>query len=848
MVIEIINEIINSIVSLVIVFINISMFRALYKHKKIRSKEENLFLEKTFFNIICFIYCIFLSLSLIYGFFDRDKIVFKIQIYIFNVYIILLYLVNFFISLELYFTYKTPFYFFLIIFNQKSRKIYEFILLCFLLGILSFHFFGPEKEFIYDIIKDKLSTPLFLLDRWKWIFLLLINIITLFYNFRLYLFISDFYFMKKYKLKKLIRNKIISNCFYFLYGLFHLYNLLSFDYLREKFDLSPINYKLATEISSYLILVITLIDNIIELSIISTTRFSLYKLRKTFVGHISCLFPNDFGKDEILEEDITDMDYYESETDEEIYMAEEETEMSLVAKCFEDNELVSIFKNNIYFEDYFLHFFDQFLNILTASLFKMYNSKLFSTAIIKDQKLKEEIDVSCSSIGPGTSSIINHDYSESIIMEENSNTFNFHKKRKKDPFHLFKDILGNNNDDINVKISTYYTKQCVYNIINSNLVSKQIASSLVSHFIMNKKEKNENQNKYWSLTAANAKDEYFKNIKNISFRSYDRNINLDLFITNDEDISLSNKSNKNIAKMIQRYFNYIQNGKGQTGSFLPIVIGIFKVKINDFSTILVYMSRNILAQNVPKQLFSYWQLVKFDSEKPNKITSSKLNRRTLVKDEPLFERVLSIEKKKENPDLNKIILKNFSDFKEVLSNDIKFLKNNDLSYVNLLMMYYEYELTKEREKGGGTIKIRKVNSNKAEIIQINNPKRVGFDDDEDKDEMKKININEEFGSLFNNKNDKLLNALDVDKEDEIFGDEEFDFKPEIKKNYVNLLDYSEKVNINGYEGNFDKYNCMCFFTFENLFDTRKKFNMTSQPYTLFEKKILDYFANFNFNT
>ena len=164
------------------------------------------------------------------------------------------------------------------------------------------------------------------------------------------------------------------------------------------------------------------------------------------------------------------------------------------------------------------------------------------------------------------------------------------------------------------------------------------------------------------------------------------------------------------------------------------------------------------------------------------------------------------------------------------------------------MMYYEYELTKEREKGGGTIKIRKIDSNKAEIIQINNPKRVGFDDDEDKDEIKKININEEFGSLFNNKNDKLLNALDVDKEDEIFGDEEFDFKPEIKKNYVNLLDYSEKVNINGYEGNFDKYNCMCFFTFENLFDTRKKFNMTSQPYTLFEKKILDYFANFNFNT
>ena len=35
----------------------------------------------------------------------------------------------------------------------------------------------------------------------------------------------------------------------------------------------------------------------------------------------------------------------------------------------------------------------------------------------------------------------------------------------------------------------------------------------------------------------------------------------------------------------------------------------------------------------------------------------------------------------------------------------------------------------------------------------------------------------------------------------------------------------EKVNISGYEGNYDDFVCMCFFTFENIFDLNNKFGM-----------------------
>ena len=158
---------------------------------------------------------------------------------------------------------------------------------------------------------------------------------------------------------------------------------------------------------------------------------------------------------------------------------------------------------------------------------------------------------------------------------------------------------------------------------------------MVSHFIINpKKEKKDFQiqKKYWSLTATNVKEEYFKNIKNISFKSYDKHFILDFFETDDEEISQNNKTNKDLANMIIKYFTYIQNGKGQTGSFLPILIGIFKIKINNFRTMLIFVSRNSLVQNVPKHFFTYWQLLSFDKKNPIKIASSKNTNKLLIKD------------------------------------------------------------------------------------------------------------------------------------------------------------------------------------------------------------------------
>ena len=846
-------ETLNLIIASILIFINFSMFHSLRKNKKLRSKEEDLFLEKAFLTGICFIYYFCLTLAIIFGLCDnsRNDIFYQIQEYIFNAYIIIIYFINFFISLEIYFTYKNPFHYFLIIFEQKSMKIYEFILFFITICITVFNYYDPldEKKYISEN-GDKFNTPFILLDKWKWIIFLILNIATIFIYINLCLLLSQFEFNKKKKLLKIIIKKIISNVFYLIYV---IYNFLTLKNIKEQIDLFQYTFKTIVIIGSFMILSILVIDSVIDLSILSTSKFSLYKLRDSIVGIFSSIFPNDFdtylnGAD--YEESIRFSDFgFDISNDNDDSSDENENEMSLIPICPEDSELLPIYKNEIYIEDYFLYFFDQYLNILMISLFEVYSSKFFSTNSINNQKLKEELNITCSAIGPNNESRA-LEFIDSKKIGENGLEFNLCLKDDISPFTKFNEILGINTDNIKVKIYTYFSTQCVFNIMNSNLISKRIAFSLLSHFKRNIKNNDiENKKLFWSLTSVNAKEEYFKNIKNISFKSYDKKFNIDFFETDDEEISSNNKSSKHIADMIKEYFKYIQNGKGQTGSFLPVLIGIFKIKINNFNTILAFVSRNTLVQNIPKNFFKYWQLLRFDKKKPKpkKIASSKYGRRTIVKDESIFERQYSSGLKKDDPYIKKLLMNNYSDFKEIISNDIRFLKENDLSRVNLLMMYYEYENNPKKEKEEGAIKIKKNDSNEAEIIQVDMPQNI-INDVEDEDTGGNNILDSDNKTNTNNsstkKEDKIFNVFSKYNE-VVFGDD--DYTPDYGKIPNNILDYSEKVNINGYEGNFDNFNCLCFFTFENVFDTRTKFNFITESYNLFEKKITDNFAQFNLN-
>ena len=320
---------------------------------------------------------------------------------------------------------------------------------------------------------------------------------------------------------------------------------------------------------------------------------------------------------------------------------------------------------------------------------------------------------------------------------------------------------------------------------------------------------------YWSLTATNGKEVNFRKLKNTCFKTYDKNYNIDIFDSNEEELIIKDKGKSNdISLLLDKYFTYI-SAKGVNGTFIPSLVGVFKVKINNFKTLLVFITRNSLVENVPKNFFTYWQLVRFLDEKPEKIASSQFNsgsEGTLVKDDPIFERLFQVEAKSQ--DYNKINLINFADFKDTIESDISFLNKCGCQNFNLLLMYYEYENTQKHEKGG-IIKIKKIDDDKAEIIQESLP---NF-------ESLKNNTLSFGGGLLEGVDDDIGN-IDVNM---------------VKQNCTNLIDYSEKISINGYEGIFDNFNCICFFTFDNIFDVRKK-NINTNFYTAFKNKILEHFT------
>ena len=165
---------------------------------------------------------------------------------------------------------------------------------------------------------------------------------------------------------------------------------------------------------------------------------------------------------------------------------------------------------------------------------------------------------------------------------------------------------------------------------------------------------------------------------------------------------------------------------------------------------------------------------------------------------------------------------------------MKFFIGCNINNFDLLLMYYEYENTQKHEKQG-IIKIKKTNEDKAEIITESMPKGALFEESQPSVMCSQL------------KND----MFSFSPGGGFLADEDFggDKVSGIGKNIgaVNLVDYSEKININAFEGLFDSFNCMCFFTFENIFDIRNNKNLTTNYYTSFLNKILSYFTQFKEN-
>ena len=845
----IVLQVINFIFCLFLVFITITIFHPINRYKKVKSKEEQLFVQKTLITTLFFISILITSVLFILKIINDTNIFFLIEVLAFNVYIIIIILYNFFLSLEIYYTYTNPVHYFNRLFKQnKFNYLQEFFLfiITILLALIDYVLYTKDK---YGIKKKEQKEKNFyyndasvfiLIAKWKSFFIILFSLISIIVCFIIKKKIKKFCFKHQEKLYNVIDKRNLSNTLYLVYGLIYVLPICFKMEISEFYNI----------FASIAFLIIISDDFIMDISVIATTKFCEYRLRKTVLGFFCSWFvkPARHTSSTIpLVNELSINDFNGTST----FQNDTSTALEIITNNPRDKELVSTYKSGVYMEDYFLGYFDQVLNIISAGIFHVFNSSFFSSKAnetIMNNNIKIGDDVSCikgafQNVTNMTMNATNMGGNKTVLstkseVGDETTRFRMRKNMEVDEFKRFKEVLEsgikitNNNNYLDMDIKSFFTPKSVECIYAQKLKGKVIANSLLSHMLIGSKGKNiDNPNLYYySLLASNGKEEYFSKLKNTSIKTYDKKYNLDIFDTNDGDL------NESMSQLLDTYFAYI-HGKGINGTFIPLLVGVFNIKINNFKTLLILVTKNSLVENAPKSFYTYWQLIRFMNEKPQKISSSQFTGGiTLVKDDPIFERSFQIETKKDNPNYNKIFVKNFMDFEETIKNDIIFLKEIGVHNFYLLLMYYEYENTQKHEKQG-VIKIRKSNLG-AELIEESLPKGELFNDEDF------TPISSQFGS----KVQSSLGGEFLSPDGAFFDDNDIGGKNANVNNKAELVDYEEKINMNQFEGVFDSFNCMCFFTFENVFDIRNRSSGSTSYYDGFQKKIMVNFTPYKNNS
>ena len=839
---NIILTFIDFVLSIFLIFLTIIIFHPINKYKRYKVKEEQLFLQKTLITTIFF--SIFLLLNII-SFLDEGlkKYSYIASNFFFNEFFILILLYNLMITIEAYRTYNNPVHYFNRLFHQKKFNYTpELIIFIILIISLAVDFGISYKTFEEKSEEENVDLSyLFLTTEWKPFATIIMSLICIIFYIKLKNLVSKFFFNHQQKLLNALSKRRMNYYLYLVFGIFYLFPLIE---KLAKGESGNSDYlKLFGTIFFYIVIID---DYLIHISEISTTKFCEYPLKRTLLGYFcSC-----FNKPKRAKSGAGAPLMSESTTYDKTELTGFDNSLSstldLVSNNISDKELISVYKNGIFMEDYFLSYFDQILNIITSSLYQVYNSKYFSTQANEQNltnKLKiEDIsaiggnikDTSVSAIG--TKTVVN----TKNEMGDDTVRFNMVKNMETDDLKRFKEVLENKllvknrNNFLNITINSFLTPRCVESIYDQKIKGRNIGTSLLSHMILNSLSQNRNPENpnatYWSLLASNAKEQYFNKMKNTSIKTYDKKFTIDIFDTDNGEISFFEKGdNGALAQLLDKYFTYI-HGKGINGTFIPSLVGVFKIRINNFKTLLVFITKNSLVENAPKSNFSHWQLLRILKGKPQKVASSQFNSgSTFVKDDPIFERAFQIESIKENPNYNKIAFKNFNDFQSIIQSDIEFLRQVGAKNFDLLLMYYEFENTQKHEKQGA-LKIKQTNKG-AEFVEESLPE--GFLDEEfdtnPKLKGKKKSID---GDFLNMGKGGFL-------DDDNFGN---DFN---MRKMMNDIDSDDKNNMNGYEGIFDNFNCICFFTFENVFDIRKRESVSDGYYANFRENILKNFTECN---
>lgn len=421
-------------------------------------------------------------------------------------------------------------------------------------------------------------------------------------------------------------------------------------------------------------------------------------------------------------------------------------------------------------DDYVVETFDYMLNLSTISISLIYERLSDGSYIYIKNKNKNDFNTP----------LINN------IPRKNPN-FNFDRT-----------------NDIEVRVESFYTEKIKETMETYNINPNQIITSLLSH-------------NFSSLLSKNSKEEYFKSLRSLCMKTYDKKLIIEIY----SDIDFNNKK---MNSFINQYFTHLNHNKANT--FLPILVGVFKVKINNFRNITLFICINPLIEDIPQTRYNFWQLMRFEYPcNLHKIASSKDKDSFIVTTELIFD-------KKE-----KFKIDNFILFKQIIEKDFAFLKRVKSDNFAFVILYYEYgagskkgallpnNIIDQDDDDDDAQQIKEIDKLQEMKIIKNDDVLVGSDDfkfipDDDVnnnvheisdslDEKflgiesvhhKNLRIDEEIQSKFkenanNNNNNEDLQSLSV---------------------FINELSKTA-ITKNGFETNYNNYKGIMYFSFETLF-------------------------------
>lgn len=688
------------------------------------------------------------------------------HISVFAIYLNCIFIFNFAITYESYHNLKDPSHLFRLLIKKSNSYIYvDLYILLFSGGIILYCCLkGGDNNSSYNI-----DSMLGLC-----IYYLIVGILLIF-----------FYFLNKknypnYKLKShstlLLTNKLYLgiNTLYFLYSLI----LCVFSII----DILDYQGTIAKNIESSVIItlgvyILCSLDCLFYMAIVYNSSFYYYTLSSYPLGSLYFCFGCKKYKN-TLPESSNSEDYISIDKDNSY-------------KTNDTNEfMINLFNNIGYIvDDYIIDTFEYFLNISLLSIKEAYINN-YPLDIGSNCEKTSTITKVTSATTNLLSEIKTGNKDDKIKkLKLNKNTFDctlFEKWETNNSAFSFKKV-----GDLNVDIESHYSSQIQDVLTNYKITKTSIITSLLSH-------------KFISLLSKNAKDkQFFKSMNNFTIKTYDKKLLIEIHNGNILDQKMNN--------LLDKYFQYLTEKKEKT--FIPILVGVFKIKINSFRPVVLFISMNPFIEDVPDGFYNFWQLMKFSSSKKlDKVSSSKDRDTFIITTELLFEKN------------KKFRISEFDTFKYILKEDIQFLKNVNSNKFSLLILYYELDLDKSNSNGN-----KNQNNNHS-----NNFDSLIERDNQEENENDLVLVKEVAENnliKIENEEDHIPENIENIEEDQNFYDGKTLF----------FSDSSATICKNGFPCVYGSFKGVVYFSFDNLFSIGGFLTKTKNFYKNYFVDLLEYF-------